>query len=304
MRIELAMACALLCFAINTAAFEPGSERVCIPSADGQSFECRDKTTGELDAPAAKPARTTPPMANPAIASPSAPPASDPAPQAPASTPATLANDNDPTVPSPRKLPSYLMQHPQTTGPASVADQPRVPAATDVPRASATPASKPAVAPAPKIPTATAPSTTPGAPVKASLSPPASIPQPSPQVAAKPSTPPPPAVATSDRFDPASRKVSDASAFRALPAAHYTIVLASVRNPAALDALVLALAELPGALYRLKLSMPDGDWYSLCWSDFADVETARAARASLPGDVGITSGWPRKVGLLQQEIAR
>ena len=83
-----------------------------------------------------------------------------------------------------------------------------------------------------------------------------------------------------------------------------SLVLASVRNPAALDALALALAELPGALYRLKLAMPDGDWYSLCWSQFADVEAARAARNTLPSDVGITSGWPRKIGLLQKEIAR
>ena len=61
---------------------------------------------------------------------------------------------------------------------------------------------------------------------------------------------------------------------------------------------------LPSVLYRLKLAMPDGDWYSLCWSQFADVEAARAARNTLPSDVGITSGWPRKIGLLQKEIAR
>ena len=95
-----------------------------------------------------------------------------------------------------------------------------------------------------------------------------------------------------------------ASEFLSLPASHYTLVLASVRNAAALDALILALANQPGRLYLLKLGMPDGAWYSLCWSDFADLDAARAARSSLPGDAAITSGWPRRIGLLQKELTR
>ena len=95
-----------------------------------------------------------------------------------------------------------------------------------------------------------------------------------------------------------------ASAFRALPGSHYTLVLASVRDPAALDELIQAFAAQPGQLYLLKLGMPDGDWYSLCWSDFADLDAARAARAGLPVDAAITSGWPRRIGLLQNELAR
>jgi septal ring-binding cell division protein DamX len=95
-----------------------------------------------------------------------------------------------------------------------------------------------------------------------------------------------------------------ASAFLALPATHYTLVLASVRDPAALDALVGSLDALAGQLFLIKLGMPDGDWYSLCWSEFDDMDAARAARASLPGDAAITSGWPRRIGPLQKEIAR
>ena len=95
-----------------------------------------------------------------------------------------------------------------------------------------------------------------------------------------------------------------ASEFLSLPASHYTLVLASVRNAAALDPLIPALANQPGRLYLLKLGMPDGDWYSLCWSDFADLDGARAARSSLPADAAITSGWPRRIGLLQKELAR
>lgn len=107
---------------------------------------------------------------------------------------------------------------------------------------------------------------------------------------------------------PASRTesagVQDAGAFRTLPAGHYTLVLASVRDPAALGPLISALDAQSSQLYLLKLGMPDGDWYSLCWSDFADIETARAARADLPANAPISSGWPRRIGLLQKELAR
>ena len=101
-----------------------------------------------------------------------------------------------------------------------------------------------------------------------------------------------------------SATVSGASEFLSLPASHYTLVLASVRNAAALDGLIHALDKQPGRLYLLKLGMPDGDWYSLCWSDFTDLDAARTARSSLPADAGITSGWPRRIGLLQKELTR
>jgi septal ring-binding cell division protein DamX len=48
--------------------------------------------------------------------------------------------------------------------------------------------------------------------------------------------------------------------------------------------------------------MPDGRWYSLCWSDFENLDAARAARASLPADAPVASGWPRRISLLQSEI--
>ncbi len=95
-----------------------------------------------------------------------------------------------------------------------------------------------------------------------------------------------------------------ASAFLTLPASHYTLVMASERDPTALDDLIRAFDTQPGQLYLLKLGMPDGDWYSLCWSEFTDLDLARAARASLPADAPIRSGWPRRIGLLQKELAR
>jgi septal ring-binding cell division protein DamX len=107
-----------------------------------------------------------------------------------------------------------------------------------------------------------------------------------------------------DAIRSARPSLPGANAFLALPATHYTLVLASVRDPSALDALIGSLDALPGQLFLIKLGMPDGDWFSLCWSDFADMDAARAARTSLPGDPAITSGWPRRIGPLQKEIAR
>lgn len=88
----------------------------------------------------------------------------------------------------------------------------------------------------------------------------------------------------------------------ALPGNHYTLVLDSARSVSELDGLIDALDELPGTLYLLGLNMPDGRWYSLCWSDFDSLDAARAARASLPADAQIASGWPRRISLLQSEI--
>ncbi|MCB1575571.1 MAG: hypothetical protein KDI80_16485, partial [Xanthomonadales bacterium] len=99
-------------------------------------------------------------------------------------------------------------------------------------------------------------------------------------------------------------EVLGADEFARLPGSHYTVVLASVRDPATLGTLIAAMADRPGALYLLKLGMPDGDWYSLCWSEFDDVEAARAARVQLPDEASLSSGWPRRIGLLQAEIAR
>ena len=300
MHIEGIALVILLGVSASAVAFEPGSERVCKPSADGQTFECRDKVTGEVDAP---PETQETPVA--AVAS----KVSAPVPATPLPAP---ADDHDPTAPSTRKLPNYLMQRPPSQPSAPLATPPPAPATVEprktepppaaiveAPRPAASPAPAPAAAPPDKPVVREAPATRAQAPETVSK-PAAAAPAPvvTPEAASSAAIP----AASTDAS--ASRNLAGAREFGRLPAEHYTLVLASVRNPAALDALALALADLPGVLYRLKLAMPDGDWYSLCWSDFTDVEAARAARTSLPSDVGITSGWPRKIGLLQKEIAR
>lgn len=300
MHIEGIALVVLLGVSASAVAFEPGNERVCKPSADGQTFECRDKVTGEVDAP---PETQETPVA--AVAS----KVSAPVPATPMPAP---VDDHDPTAPPARNLPNYLMQRPQSQPSAPLTTPPPAPATVEArkaepppaaiveaPKPAASPAPAPAAAPPDKPVVREAPATRAQAPETVSK-PAAAAPAPvvTPEAASSAAIP----AASTDAS--ASRNLAGAREFGRLPAGHYTLVLASVRNPAALDALALALADLPGVLYRLKLAMPDGDWYSLCWSDFTDVEAARAARTSLPSDVGITSGWPRKIGLLQKEIAR
>ncbi|HET9031896.1 MAG TPA: hypothetical protein VFN25_03220 [Dokdonella sp.] len=283
-------------------AFEPGTDRVCTASADGQRFECHDKSDVAATPTAPKPAATRTAETAPV----DAPARSAPASSAPFAAPAPAASD----------VPNYLLQPSRPSRPVrrakpAVAEAPpaRKPAADAMPaRAQATTVETPSTA---------SPSTLaddakveradampieqkPVAQRKTSSTPPAASPVSVAQTPAAPmkapaAIPAPPAQLTN---------IASARDFLELPANHYTLVLASVRNARALDALILALDTLPGQLYLLKLSMPDGDWYSLCWSEFDNLDAARSARATLPANAAITSGWPRKIGLLQKEIAR
>jgi hypothetical protein len=307
-------------------AFEPGSERICTPSADGQTFECREKassSTGETSAPAAS--RPEQPASEPEVAT-----------QPERATVSSAAADSAP--PPASKLPNYLLQSPRASrpisatspAPAPVADssataptevrttgqEPDEPAKTESPALSAEPQATRSLhaepLESPELQPAPAAESAPAAAIEASAESTASAPAALPTAAVKEAgteiAPEP--MATAELAQPrapvraARPSLPGASAFLALPATHYTLVLASVRDPSALDALVESLDALPGPLFLIKLGMPDGDWYSLCWSDFADMDSARAARASLPGDAAITSGWPRRIGPLQKEIAR
>ena len=128
MHIEGIALVVLLGVSASAVAFEPGNERVCKPSADGQSFECRDKVTGEVDAPPE--AQETPAAA---VAS----KVSAPVPAAPLPAP---ADDHDPTAPSTRKLPNYLMQRPPSQPSAPLATPPPAPATVEPRKAEPPPA--------------------------------------------------------------------------------------------------------------------------------------------------------------------
>ncbi|WP_440223705.1 hypothetical protein ACQQ2N_00495 [Dokdonella sp. MW10] len=98
-------------------------------------------------------------------------------------------------------------------------------------------------------------------------------------------------------------RVADARAFRALRGDRYTLELAQAPTRAALAPLVDALAATSGTLHLVVLRGPEGPAVHALWSDFPTPEAARAARDVLPPDAAITSGWPRRIGPLQSELA-
>ena len=142
MHIEGIALVVLLGVSASAVAFEPGNERVCKPSADGQTFECRDKVTGEVDAP---PETQETPVA--AVAS----KVSAPVPATPMPAP---VDDHDPTAPPARNLPNYLMQRPQSQPSAPLTTPPPAPATVEPRKAEPPPA---AIVEAPKPPPSPAP---------------------------------------------------------------------------------------------------------------------------------------------------
>lgn len=290
---------------MSAQAFEPGTDRVCTASADGQQFECHDKSDV-----AAPPAAARPTKSRPAATAPANP------------APVASTASAEPVAPRVSDVPNYLLQAPRASQPVPSANAAEAAAPTSSTAAVDS-------APVRELPTAvekpvaaTTSIATAAAPAKADRTESTPIEQESAarsamtsatsaaspvtieQAPKTPAAQAAPAIATPTAAPPRTTNIADAGNFLDLPASHYTLVLASVRNARALDALSLALESLPGQLYLLRLDMPDGDWYSLCWSHFEDIDAARGARASLPVDAAITSGWPRKIGLLQKEIAR
>ncbi len=299
MRTKSLVALIALVLSVSAYAFDPGVERICTPSADGQSFECRDKsgmTAAEITE--ASKVSSVRPAASVVAQAP------DPITQAQAPT---AASD----------VPNYLLQ------------APKFPQSTDREQAAPASASASASASVKSMPVSD---------TAATVEPKEGSPAPAPDTgsttfAASPTMPVAPsatiekrdaqedssaapstlsigaersevAVAAPNSVDSSASNIGSVGDFLSLPPGHFTLVLASVRNARELDALTLALNPLPGQLYLLKLGMPDGDWYSLCWSQFEELDSARAARAMLPADAAITSGWPRRIGLLQKEVVR
>lgn len=300
MRVEAITGRALVallfaCSAAPVGAFEPGTTRVCEPSADRSRFECRDARTGETEREATRgtprPEPGLPPRAEPAVAE----------------APAAVVDRDVPAASQARSLPNYLMQNPAPLSSGTPVDEaPREPAsrptdastslrATPLHVEPTAPASRAAVPDAPLAP-ATAPATDTASGMTASA----------------PATQAPEQAAM--QADPVERKPvaapvpaaphvrHDADAFRRLDATHYTVEIARARSAGELGALVAALDGITGALYLIGLRTPDGISHSLVWSAFPTIEAAREARHTLPADVAVTSGWPRRIGPLQAEL--
>lgn len=260
--IAILSGCALVVAASVGLAFEPGAERICEPSADGTRFECRAKNTA--DVPAVR--RSSDQAIDvPAKITPPKPVA--PVEPAAADQPASVGNA--------RALPNYLRSPSAIPGsepmPAAAAPPPPVTRPVTKPAATVTtPRDEPA-----EMPVA---ATAARAPASASASAPAGMPD----------------------IDVQSRE--DARAFALLPSNRYTIEIARARAANELAALAVALAGVDGRIYLVRLNGADLPSYSMLWSDFATIDAARAARSTLPADVAITSGWPRRIGPLQAEL--
>ncbi len=281
-----AAACALL--PMRASAFEPGRERICEPSADGRRFECHDKATGAAD-----------PVTDRV----------DRIPRNPPSAPAHMSHPAEPDRPAAMaesaraaSLPNYLRSTPardidqSETVPAHAAST-QVSAAAE-PAAAARPSSAVDVSAAEAQPSAE-PVRTAEAPIEPPL-----IEAVTETVSAQHDEPPPPAPieampAPSAATGPA---LADAQAFRRLDARRYTLELAHAVRREALLAIADASGLLDGTLYLVALRTPDGTTWRLFWSDFADVDAARAARARLPAGFTGNAVWPRRVGPLQTEL--
>ena len=262
-------------------AFEPGRDRVCAPSADGQRFECHDKATGAPD-----PARQEEPVARRARAYTSVPVARPPA-TAVESAPAATATREPPADKTASTLPSYLRS---SAAPVTATSSPQ-------PTASAPIAAPVATAP-PVNDTRPAQPGHAGAPTVVA-----------PQVS-KPAAPVSPPPATAAAIQPASvapaqpvaATLADARSFRRLDPTRYTLELARSSRREELATLAQDLHTLDAALHLVALRAPDGVTWRLLWSDFPDVDAARAARARLPDDSRLGSVWPRRIGPLQAEL--
>lgn len=304
MRVDRAMR---VCFAAavlasaSVAAFEPGKPRVCQPSADGQRFECRDR---DVAAPVTASSPSAPPAAPREAGDAAAGSAVQPTSSAATEAGAVRAGSGS------RSLPNYLLQTP--------AHSPSAPAVEEAPReVSASPAGS-ATKPTPET-AVSAP-----APIRPPAAPPASVAAPpvdgeAGAASARPTTTPRATAAATAQPEPEPARVSqDAAAARApaslarnaagatefnrLPSTRYTVELAKSQRPDAFDALLDMLGNVEGTLYVVALRTPEGRSWHLLWSDFASIEAARSARARLPADATITSGWPRRIGPLRAEL--
>lgn len=319
MRIEHAL---LICFLVLVApafAFESGTAKVCLPSADGQRFECIEKAAEAKESRQAFETRRG--EANRSTSAAVVHEDKD------AVTEIADPSDNEP-IPNAKSLPAYLRHNASEPAseysdePASASPAPpelemvAQPATVEPARDLAAPMSDPTQAEAipDRIePVAAREVTATPAPAAGAGIPATETPVVVEEVLVSdpvPSSPTAPEALQTEESPPEvspppiTRPTLGSAGFRQLNASRYTLELAKGRDISSLQLLASALGDIPGTPYLLEFSLPDGIWYSLVWSDFASPEAARDARDALPAEIAITSGWPRKIGPLQKEISR
>lgn len=277
---------------------------ICVPSFDASGWDCGKGA--DAPAPRALPesqrraAESAPPpylmdpSKIPELMSASAPPADYSAqPVAePAAEPAPDAAPEPFTPPEPVVTPEPVQ------APAPVAAPEPVPApqpvATPEPAPTPPPVAVPEAVPAPVAVATPEPVATPS---------PVAAPEPAaaPVAAATPQVVPTPAVSPATL--PPTRSISsvarDAAELLALPGTGYTVQLAAARSVQGFATFRQSLGIAVEDTFVIRVRRGGDDWWLMLWRDFADLDSARSAAATLAAH---GSFWPRRLAPLQAEV--
>jgi hypothetical protein len=287
--------------------FEPGVQHVCVPSSDGEGWDC-----GTDDQP---------PKPKPSAAL-------EPAAGAEASAEVAAIAEPSPVEATTPDPPPFLMDPDRNTPYAPVEDTPvesapaeAAPVETAPVVATETPT--PAVmvpedgidasisAEAGRAELVSSPSSAPAASEAVSAEPAVAEPAPAPAVVESAPAPAPAVVESAPTPTPAMAATAidasilgDARAFAALPPTAFTLQLAYGSDRGGFPQLVAALGLDPAQCYVLRVRAAAGSAWLLAHGAFADVQAARAAQAALPKVAGLSAQWPRRIGALQTETAQ
>ena len=266
--------------------FEPGVQHVCVPTADGEGWDC-----GTAEAP---PESYTPPAPEPEV-----PPAAATGEESvPSADTESVADAVEETPPPPPFLADPMRDTPyapieDTQPEPSNAAEAVIAAEQSAPAPSvAEPEAAPMAAPEPEV-----------APVAAEDVAPKSQPMAEAVVAApEPAAPPEPvATVAPTRTD---GPLADAAAFAQLPASAFTLQLAYAASADGFPRLVAALGLDPASCYALRVRGANGPTWLLAHGAFPDANSAKAAQAQLPRVDGLLAQWPRRIGALQTDISQ
>jgi hypothetical protein len=284
--------------------FEPGKKYNCVPTADRKGWDCKQigKAENNEKAPAPPPSQAEPapaPAGSPPSKISTLPPASIP--------PAPSGHSSE--------LPSYLSAaaangSPPPKAPVIAPAGPSVTAAAPKPQISTNPQPQPqnVDAKAAPVPAETvAPSAVAVEPARAPASAPepstaAPVPRPAPAPVAMQEPPPAPSRATAAALT--EQAIHSDRGFLALPGAQFVIEIAHGEREADIASVHASVHVPHGEVYELHLRQNGADLWLLLWGSFADIGSARAARAELSANGSITPGWPRRIAPLQAEAAR
>lgn len=252
----------------DSGVFAPGVQHVCVPSSDGEGWDCGTESAPPENYRAPEPEAVAP------------------AAESIESTDPEASNEDTPLPPAflmdPDRITPYappVLDEPPVEAPAvaeSVADQ--APAST---------LAEPAPSPigAPVEPVAVVPVVPPV--VAAAAEPPKVT---ATEVAPVPTTAPMPV------------NLVGADAFAQLPATSFTLQLAYADRVDGFASLVAALGLDPATCYVLRMRDSNGNTWLLAHGAFSDVAAARTAQAALPRVAGLSAQWPRRIGALQTEL--